>query len=167
MAKKVLVPVFPSDRFYEAVVRAADILNDEGGLIVFAFTHIRPSPDAYASDGDGRPAELDVAVDAGDFDALDLEKWRDAQIAGLEEARQLLYDRNIRDNQIDYVFADDADTEGTAQANADEAAAGAYDIVVLSRGYFENEVDEPGEVGTPQEVVAAVSALEGPSLIVA
>jgi hypothetical protein len=167
VAKKVLVPVFPSDRFYEAVVRAADILEDEGGLIVFAFTKVRPSPEAYFDEADGRPAELDVAVEAGDFDAKDLETWRAKQIAGLEEARQLLYDRNIRDGQVDYVFLDEADSEGTGQAIADEAAAGAYDAVVLSRGYFVNEVNEPGQEHTPEDVAQAVTALEGPALIVA
>jgi hypothetical protein len=167
MAKKMLVPVFPSDRFYEAVVRAADIINDEGGLIVFVFTKIRPSPDAYAADGDGRPSELDMSMDAGDVDVEDIDKWRDQQIAGLEEARQLLFDRGVRESQIEYVFADDADTEGTAQAIADEAAAGAYDMVILSHGYFENEVNEPGEDNTPQDVARAVAELDGPSLIVA
>jgi hypothetical protein len=167
MAKKVLVPVFPSERFYEAVIRAADIVADEGGLMVFAFTRIRPTPDAYAADGDGRPAELDVAVDSGDVDGPDLERWRDAQISGLEEARRLCYDRGVSDAQIDYLFADEADGEGTAQAIADEAAAGAFDAVVLSRGYFENEVSDPSQDGTPQEVAAAVAELEGPSLVVA
>ncbi len=71
----------------------------------------------------------------------------------------------MSDAQIDYLFADEADDEGAAQAIADEAAAGAYDLVVLSRGYFENEVND-GE-SSPQEVAAAVQELDGPRLIVA
>jgi hypothetical protein len=166
MAKKVLVPVFPSDRFYEAVVRAADIVAEEGGLVVFAFTKVRPTPDAYSSNGDGRPAELDVELGGGEIDGPDIEAWRVAQISGLEEARQLCYDRGVDDSSIDYLFADEADGEGTAQAIADEAAAGAFDMVVLSRGYFENEVEDPSLGGTPQDVAAAVVELEGPALVV-
>jgi hypothetical protein len=165
MAKKILVPVFPSDRFYESVVRAGDIVGDEGGLITFAFTKLRPSPDSYAQDADGRPASLDVAVDGGETDERDLDRWRQQQVAALEEARVLLYERGVTDGQIDYLFADQADDEGSAQAIADEAAAGAYDLVVLSRGYFENEVTD-GE-NSPEEVAAAVQELDGPRLIVA
>src|SRR5438874_12572327 len=102
MPKKILVPVFPSDRFYESVVRAADILVDEGGVVTFAFTRVRPSPEAYQDDPDGRPTELDVSVDGNEVDTLDVERWRELQVAGLQDARQLLYDRGIGDNQIDY-----------------------------------------------------------------
>ena len=165
MAKKILVPVFPSDRFYEAVVRAADIVAQEGGLVTFAFTQVRPTPEAYDSDGDGRPGELDVAVDAGNFDARDLEEWRAKQIAALEEARQLLFERQVEEGQVNYVFVDEADSEGGAQAIADEAAAGAYDIVMLAQGYFVNEVNEQGS--TPQEVARAVQEVGGPQLVVA
>lgn len=167
MAKKILLPVFPSERFYEAVVRSADIVADEGGLIVFAFTRIRPTPEAYQSEGDGRPGELDVAVESGEIDGPEIERWREAQISGLDEARQLCYERGVSDSQLDYLFADEADGEGTAQAIADEAAAGAFDMVVLSKGYFENEVEDPTHDGSPQEVAAAIADLEGPTLIVA
>jgi hypothetical protein len=165
MSKKILVPVFPSDRFYEAVIRAGEILSTEGGVVKFAFTHVRPTPEVYANDADGHPAELDISTNAGDFDAKDMELWRDRQIAELQDARQLLYDRGISDAQIDYVFADEADHEGGAQAIADEAAAGAYDMVVLSHGYFEEEVEDDNS--TPQEVAAAVQALGEVQLVVA
>src|SRR5258706_13315432 len=165
MSKKLLVPVLPSDRFYEAVVRAADVLVDEGGVVTFAFTKLRPSPETYENDPDGRPGDLDLATEGGEVDGPELDRWRALQVSGLEEARQLLYDRDVRDNQIDYLFLDEADAEGTAQAIADEAAAGAYDMVVLARGYFENEVDNEGS--TPQEVARAIQELEGPTLIVA
>src|SRR6185503_5134285 len=102
-------PVFPSDRFYEAVVRAGEIVADEGGLITFAFMRVRPDPEAYDADDDGRPGELDVEVEAGNYDARDLEVWRQKQVSGLDEARQLLYDRGVGDHQIDYLFADEAD----------------------------------------------------------
>jgi hypothetical protein len=165
MAKKILVPVFPSDRFYEAVVRAGDIIADEDGLIVFLFTRIRPTPESYAAEGDGRPAELDVSTDAGGFDAADLERWREQQIGGLQDARNLLFERGVDDRQVDYLFADEADAEGAAQAIADEAAAGAYDLVILARGYFINEVN--AEDSSAEEVAAAVQALDGPRLVVA
>jgi hypothetical protein len=163
MAKKILVPVFPSDWFYDAVVRAGDIVADEGGLITFAFCRVRP-PESYSDDSDGRPGELDISTNAGDFDGKDLEAWREKQIAALEEARQLLYHRGVADRQIDYLFADEAEHEGGAQAIADEAAAGAYDMVVLSHGYFEDEVIE--EESTPQEVAAAVQEIDEVSLLV-
>ena len=59
------MPVFPSERFYDAVVRAADIVTDEGGLITFAFTRVRPTPEKYAESGDGQANELEVEVEAG------------------------------------------------------------------------------------------------------
>lgn len=167
MAKKLLVPVFPSERFYEAVLRAADILVDEGGLIVFAFTKVRPQPEENGGAENGWMSELDVKVESGDVDPDEIEAWKQKQVAALEEARQLLYERGIRDGQIDYLFLDEADHEGTAQAIADEAAAGAYDAVILSRGYFENEVNELGETYTPEDVAKAVTELDGPYLIVA
>lgn len=164
MAKKVLVPVFPSDWFYDAVIRAGDIVAEEGGLITFAFCRVRPPAEAYAEAGDGRAAELDVSTNSGDFDGKDLEAWREGQIAALEEARQLLYQRGVGDGQLDYLFADQAEHEGGAQAIADEAAAGAFDLVILSRGYFEDEVNS--EESTPEEVAAAVQALDEVSLLV-
>lgn len=165
MAKKILVPVFPSERFYEAVLRAADILQDEGGLITFVFTRIRPMPGA---EGDARMADVELAPESGDFDARDIEEWRERQVAGLEEARQLLFERGIGDDSLDYLFADEADHEGMAQAIADEAAAGAYDLVILSRGYFEQGVADPGDTDTVEDVAAAVQALgDGVHLVVA
>lgn len=162
--KKILVPVFPSERFYDSVVRAGDIVAQEGGLITFVFCRVRPPSDVYEDDPDGTPDELDVSTNAGDFDGKDLEKWREGQIAGLDEARQLLYARNVNDGQIDYLFADEADSEGGAQAIADEAAAGAYDMVILSKGYFEDEVNE--EDSTPEEVAEAIQAVDGIALVV-
>jgi hypothetical protein len=164
MAQKILLPVFPSDRFYDVVVRAGDLVAEQGGLIVFAFTRVRPTPETYEDDADGQPTMLDVSTNAGNFDGKDLEVWREAQIAALGEARELLYERGVTDAQIDYLFADEADGEGAAQAIADEAAAGAYDLVLLSRGYFEDEVNE--EESTPAEVAAAVQQLDGVKLVV-
>ena len=164
MAKKILVPVFPSEWFYDACIRAADIVALEGGIITFAFCRVRPPESAYADDGDGRPGELDVSTNAGDYDGKDLEAWREKQIAALEEARQLLYQRGVGDAQVDYIFADEAEHEGGAQAIADEAAAGAYDMVVLSHGYFDDDVRE--EESTPQEVAAAIQEIGEVSLVV-
>ena len=162
--KKILVPVFPSEWFYDAVIRASDIIATEGGIITFAFCGVRPPPQIYADDPDGRPDALDVSTNAGDYDGKDLEHWRGQQIAALEDARHLAYHRGVTDAQLDYLFADEADSEGGAQAIADEAAAGAYDMVVLSHGYFDDEVQE--EESTPEEVAAAVQALDDVALVV-
>ncbi len=164
MAKKILVPVFPSEWFYDAVVRAADIVAREGGLITFAFCRVRPPESVYLDDVDGRPGELEISTNAGDFDGKDLEAWREQQIAALDEARQLLQQRGVSEAHIDYLFADEAEHEGGAQAIADEAAAGAYDIVLLSHGYFDDEVLE--ENSTPEEVASAVQQLEEVQLLV-
>jgi hypothetical protein len=164
MAKKILVPVFPSEWFYDACIRAADIVAEEGGLITFAFCRVRPPESAYDDDPDGRPGEIDVSTNARDFDGKDLEMWREKQIAALEEARQLLYQRGVGDGVINYLFADEAEHEGGAQAIADEAAAGAYDMVILSHGYFDDEVIE--EESTPQEVAAAVQEIGEVQLVV-
>jgi nucleotide-binding universal stress UspA family protein len=162
--KKILVPVFPSEWFYDAVLRAGDIIASEGGLLTFAFCRVRPPAGVYDDEPDGRPDALDISTNAGDYDGRDLEAWREKQIAALEEARQLLYQRGVSDAQIDYLFADEAEHEGGAQAIADEAAAGAYDMVVLSRGYFDDEVKE--EESTPQEVAEAVQSLDEVQLLV-
>ena len=147
MARKLLVPVLPSDRFYDAVVAAGDLVAAEGGLITFLFTDVRP-PDDASDNGDGHPSELDATLQGDDVDSAELEKWRSAQVSGLEDARQILYDRGVNDDHIDYLFADYADTESAAQAIADEAAAGAYDLVVLARGYIEEEVTDQGSDAT-------------------
>ena len=164
MAKKILVPVFPSEWVYDAVVRAADIVAAEDGLITFAFCRVRPPEQVYEDGWDGRSAELDISTNAGDFDGKDLEMWREKQIAGLEEARVLCAQRGVSDDKINYIFADEAEHEGGAQAIADEAAAGAYDMVLLSRGYFDDEVLE--EESTPQEVAAAVQEIGEVALVV-
>jgi hypothetical protein len=164
MSKKILVPVFPSEWFYDACVRAADIVGHEGGLITFAFCRVRPPESVYSNDPDGRPGDLDISTNAGDFDGKDLEEWREKHIAALEEARVLLYQRGVSDGQIDYLFADEAEHEGGAQAIADEAAAGAYDMVILSHGYFDDEVLE--EESTPQEVAETIQAVGKVSLVV-
>jgi hypothetical protein len=164
MAKKILVPVFPTEWFYDAVIRAADIVASEGGLMTFAFCRVRPPDQVYGNDSDGRPGELDISTNAGDFDDKDLEMWREKQIAGLEEARQLCYQRGVSDAHINYIFADEAEHEGGAQAIADEAAAGAYDMVILSHGYFDDDVKE--EESTPQEVAQAIQEIGEVSLVV-
>jgi hypothetical protein len=156
VAKKLLVPVLPSERFYDAVVAAGDIVSTEGGLITFLFTEVRPSAEAYADDPDGRPSDLDMAADSGEHDGRELEEWRAQQIAGLEDARQILYERGVGDDRIDYAFADFADHESGAQAIADEAAAGAYDLVVLAKGYFEDEVIDEGS--EPAEITDAIQS---------
>jgi hypothetical protein len=168
MARKVLVPVFPSETFYDAVVAAGDLVAAEGGLITFLFTGVRPPEEFYLDDADGRPSEIDVS-DESFATPADLERQRERQVAALEEARRILAERGVGDEAIDYLFADEADHTGGAQSIADEAAAGAYDVVVIARRYFVDEVEEEGS--PPSEVAEAVAALgalgEGVRLLVA
>src|SRR5262249_50874748 len=75
MAKKVLVPVLPSDRFYDAVVAAASLLHAEhGGLVVFLFTDVRPTEPELEKEGDGWPdlALVENEVD-GEPDRAEIE----------------------------------------------------------------------------------------------
>src|SRR5437016_284001 len=108
MAKKVLVPVLPTERFYDAVVAAADVVHSGGGgLIVFLFTNVRPPQTRYEADGDGWEDATDIEEELDDETPPDItETWRELQIQGLEEARQLLLDRGIDERNIDYAFAD-------------------------------------------------------------
>src|SRR5438128_1211906 len=131
MAKKVLVPMLPTDRFYDAVVAAASLLNaDHGGLVVFLFTEVRPPERELDKDGGGRPDQLLVEDEVDDEpDAGMIEDWRQQQIGALEEARQLLRERGVDDRNIDYAFADFALPR--AEAIAEEASAGGYDAVIL------------------------------------
>jgi nucleotide-binding universal stress UspA family protein len=135
MGKKVLVPVLPTDRFYDAVVAVGSLLNaDHGGLVVFLFTEVRPPAMEYEKDGSGRPDLLSVEEDVDDEpDPSELEEWRQQAIAGLEEARQLLRERGIDDRNVEYAFADFGLPR--AEAIAEEAAAGGYDAVILPSGY--------------------------------
>jgi hypothetical protein len=149
MAKKVLVPVLPTDRFYDAVVAAASLLSaDHGGLVVFLFTELRPPEMELEKDGSGRPDLAAMEEDVDDEpDASVVEDWREQQVQGLEEARQLLRERGIDDRNVDYAFADYAVPR--AAAIAEEAAAGGYDAVILPGGFVldgsANLEEEPPE----------------------
>jgi hypothetical protein len=156
---KVLVPVFPSERFYDAVVAAGDLVANEGGVVTFLFTELRPPESRYLDDPDGRPSEIDVTEEAAEVSPAELESWRERQVEALDDARALLADRGVRDDRIDYAFAEQADHGTAAQAIADEAAAGAYDLVILSRGYMEDEVSEEGSPA--EEVAEAIQGIGG------
>jgi hypothetical protein len=145
--QKILLPVLPSDRFYEAVVAAGDVLAREGGSITFLFPTVRPPPREYESYPSQTESELDVPPE-GPYDA-NLDEWQDLMVAGLEEARQLLYDRGIAQDQLNYLFADHEET-ALAQGIADEASAGAFDLVVLSRGEFIQLPDLPQD--SPRDI---------------
>ena len=152
MPKKLLVPVLPTERFYDAVIAAGDRIAEEGGHIVFVFTKVEPPPQFFEDADDGWPSHKEMSADSEpEGDVVELESWREGQIAALEDARALLYERGLTDANIDYVFADLE--EGPAQAIADEAAGGGYDAVVLAKGYF---IDLPGDDSLPQEVARAV-----------
>lgn len=163
MARKVLVPVFPAERFYDAVVAAADFIAEQGGQLTFLLTRVRPpmlveekSPHHHVT------AEYEVPPEVGDPD--DLEAWQDDMRSALADARDLLYERGLEDDQINVVFADFETPP--AQAIADEAAAGGYDLVVLARGYWSEMPDFPFESGA--DVAEEVQALadEGIRLLV-
>jgi nucleotide-binding universal stress UspA family protein len=146
VAKRILVPVLPSERFYEAVVAAGDLIASEGGIFTFLFTTVRPPPDE---------AETETFVTPDPADAPIIDAWQDQMVAALDDARDLLYERGIEDSQVNYLFADYETTP--AQSIADEAAAGAYDLVVIARGYFIYLPDQPGE--SPTDLVDALNSL--------
>lgn len=153
MARKILVPVMPSERFYDAVVAAADLIAEEGGLITFLFTRTRPPPLTFEKADSNTETELEIPPEIADPD--DLERWQAEMDHALDDARDLLYERGVSDEQVNVAFADFE--TGPAQAIADEAAAGGYDAVVLARGYFVQLPDTPGESTT--DVASAIQEL--------
>jgi nucleotide-binding universal stress UspA family protein len=156
VAKKILVPVVPSERFYDAVVAAGDLIASEGGTISFVFTTVRPPPMWSEKRGAQHDSEAELeAVDLVEEDET-VDAWRDEMLSQMDEARDLLYERGLSDEQLNYIFTDYG--EPPAQAIADEAAAGAYDLVVLSRGEFLELPDGPGN---PVDIAAAVQELAG------
>jgi len=154
VALKILVPVLPSDQFDDAVVAAGDLVAREGGTITFFFTKLRPPPDWEEKRDLGNEVELDSAVDLDVDD--DIETWEDQMAAGLDDARNLLLERGLGEDQISVIFGNpDAPP---AQAIADEAAAGAYDMVVLPRSAIVTMPDELSE-SMPTDIAAAVREL--------
>lgn len=162
MARRVLVPVMPSERFYDAVVAAADLVASEGGIITFLFTNVRPSPAAVEAHPSQTESEVEMTPDVGDEE--EVEAWQDDMVQALADARDLLYERGIEDEQVNYLFG--SDEESPARVIADEAASGAYDLVVLARGYFVQLPDLPGAGSV--DVASAVQELadEGVQLLV-
>lgn len=153
MALKLLVPVLPSERFYDAVVAAGDMLAREGGTITFFFTQLRPPPMWEEQQDLGNDAQ--VNPDAGLSRDDTVESWQDQMVAGLADARDLLLERGVGEDQVVTLFGDlDAPA---AQAIADEAAAGAYDMVVLPRRAI---AAMPGDIdGAPSDIAEAVQEL--------
>ena len=140
--------------------------RDEGGLITFAFCRVRPPESTYYTTmATGARASSTSRLNAGDYDGKDLEKWREEQIAGARGgAPAALRSAACATRRSTTCSPTRPTHEGGAQAIADEAAAGAYDMVVLSHGYFDDEVNE--EESTPQEVAAAVQEIGEVSLVV-
>lgn len=165
MALRILVPVVPSERFYDAVVAAGDTLAREGGTITFLFTTLRPPPLWEEQEDVGNQTELEPDADLqGDADDT-TESWQAQMREGLADALDLLRERGIGDEQVNVIFTDtDAPP---AQAIADEAAAGAYDLVVLSRGEMIEMPDDAGGHG-PRAIAEAVQELadDGVKLLV-
>jgi hypothetical protein len=165
MAKKVLVPVMPTERFYDACVAAADLVSEEGGMITFLFTQVRPPAAVFESFESQTTADLEVQIEVDGLpEAETIESWEEGMERALADAKDLLYERGLGDDQIEVVFADG---QATAAENiANEAAAGGYDVVVLARGYFIQLPDQPGQDG--HDVAKAVQALaeDGVQLLV-
>jgi nucleotide-binding universal stress UspA family protein len=158
MSRKVLVPVLPTERFYDAVVAAAELLGaDHGGLLVFLFTDVRPPPLHYEKEGSGR-ADLAELVDEMDDEpeSPELDEWRRQAVEGLEEARDLLRERGIDERNVEYAFADFAIPR--SQAIAEEAAAGGYDSVILPAG-FVRDGSENAESDPPEEITRELREL--------
>jgi hypothetical protein len=153
---KILLPVTPSERFYDAVVGAADLLAREGGTVTFLFTRIRPPPPYFDEAGGQHESEVELTAD-DQVDGPELDDWRQRMIAALDDARALFRERGIDDDRIDHQFAD-FETPA-AESIAEEAAAGAYDLVVLSRRDLIETPDEELEGDRPADVVREVQSL--------
>ena len=153
MALKLLVPVLPSERFYDAVVAAGNMLAREGGTVTFFFTKVRPPPMWEEQEDLGNDAlvEPDAAVSRDDI----VETWQDQMVAGLADARDLLLERGVGDDQVVTRFGDL--NVPAAQAIAGEAAAGAYDMVVLPKQAIASMPDDID--GAPADIAEAVQEL--------
>ena len=166
MPLKILVPVIPTEAFSDAVVAAADLLAQEGGTITFLFTSLRPPPDWEEKEDVGFDAELDAdPADLQDEPDDSVEAWQDQMREGLEDSLALLRERGVSDDNITIAFADPE--IAPSEAIAGEAAAGAYDMVVLSRGEL-IEMPEIAAGSEPRAIAEAVQELadDGVKLIV-
>ena len=148
MAKKILVPVFPSEWFYDAVHarRATSWRRRAASSRSPSAACARPRAPTTTI-GDGRPGELDVVDQRRRLRRQGPREVARAADRGARggAAAALPARRRRRADQLH--VRRQAEHEGGAQAIADEAAAGAYDMVVLSHGYFDDEVNE--EESTP------------------
>lgn len=143
----------PSEGFFGAVVAAGDLLATEGGTITFLFTKVRPPEGEIEKSEDQKKGFAEIAPDP---DPDDIDRWRQHMTDALRDARDLLYERGLSDDQINVTFADYETPP--SQAVADEAAAGAYDLVVLSRDTFIDLPAMPGDSG--EDIARAVQELE-------
>lgn len=156
MALKLLVPVIPSDRFYDAVVAAGDLLSREGGTMTFLFTALRPPPGWEEMEDVGFQTDMEADADLVDEPDEIVDAWQAQMRASLNDAYDLLRERGVADDQVNVLFADSE--APPAQSIADEAAAGGYDIVVLSKGEMIEMPDTPGP-NDPREIAKAVREL--------
>jgi hypothetical protein len=168
MALKLLVPVLASDRFYDAVVAAGDLLAREGGTVTFLFTKTRPPPFWEEKEDVGFDTELESDMAIQGSQDTTLESWQQQMIEGMSDATDLLLERGVVEGQVGYLFADE--DLPPAEAIAGEAAAGAYDMVVLPKGAF---VTMPANAETaggspPEDIAEAIQELsdDGVKLLV-
>ncbi len=89
MTKKVLVPVMPTERFYDACVAAADLVAEQGGVITFLFTTVRPPPRVYDRAESQTVGEIDVSVEDVAPEADTLDAWEDEMAGALSAGRDL------------------------------------------------------------------------------
>src|SRR5262245_48009374 len=104
MAVKLLIPVLPTEDFYDAVVAAGDLIAREGGTITFFFTKLRPPPALEEQEDVGSEGEIEPDAEVEHDDAI--LSWQDQMAAGLADARDLLLERGVDEEQIDTLFAD-------------------------------------------------------------
>ena len=124
-----------------------DIVADEGGLITFAFCRVRPPESATTTTATAARASSTCRPTPATSTARISRRGASSRSRRSRRRASCSTSAASATGRSTTCSPTRPTHEGGAQAIADEAAAGAYDMVVLSRGYFEDEVNE--EESTP------------------